>query len=372
MDLHTVGIALSNNIVTFYLDGANIGSLTNANWMDPFSYASGSNGVTILGYTGTNSTVTVPSMIGGLPVTSIGDNAFANQSGITSVLIPNSVTNIGSSVFSGCSNLTSVTIPDSVLSFGTGIFSDTRNVSINGSSSLIGYLSQNASVLGFSGNALTSIQNGGSASTFYGWIESWLASDNTFVSKIVSLVVAQVASNPSLANLMPKANQTLNFPSFKAVTLSTTPVTIPLKATSSAKLTNIIFSSGNDAVASVVSNSLLTINGAGSTTITASSPGNTNYMPASAAQPLVVNQAVQTLKFAAIPTQTLAKTSSLTLGAASSANLPVTYSVANTGVAIVSNNVLLLQGTGSTTVTATNAGNSIYLPASATQTLIVK
>jgi hypothetical protein len=46
--------------------------------------------------------------------------------------------------------------------------------------------------------------------------------------------------------------------------------------------------------------------------------------------------------------------------------------VANTGVAIVSNNVLLLQGAGSTTVTATQEGNSVYLPVSATQPLIVK
>jgi len=41
-------------------------------------------------------------------------------------------------------------------------------------------------------------------------------------------------------------------------------------------------------------------------------------------------------------------------------------------VAIVSNNVLLLQGTGTTTVTASQAGTTVFQPASATQTLIVK
>ena len=39
-------------------------------------------------------------------VTSIGDGAFANHSGLTSVTIPNSVTSIGDSAFNGCSGLT--------------------------------------------------------------------------------------------------------------------------------------------------------------------------------------------------------------------------------------------------------------------------
>ena len=57
-------------------------------------------------------------------VTSIGDYAFYNCSGLTSVTIGNSVTSIGSSAFSGCSGLTSVTIPNSVTSIGNGAFRD--------------------------------------------------------------------------------------------------------------------------------------------------------------------------------------------------------------------------------------------------------
>ena len=47
-------------------------------------------------------------------VTSIGDYAFYNCTGLTSITIPNSVTSIGSSAFSRCKGLTSITIPNSV------------------------------------------------------------------------------------------------------------------------------------------------------------------------------------------------------------------------------------------------------------------
>ena len=56
-------------------------------------------------------------------VTSIGDDAFYDRRGLTSVTIPNSVTSIGSSAFYGCSGLTSVTIPNSVTSIGNYAFS---------------------------------------------------------------------------------------------------------------------------------------------------------------------------------------------------------------------------------------------------------
>ena len=57
-------------------------------------------------------------------VTSIGDSAFLECTGLTSITIPNSVTSIGAGTFNGCSSLTSITIPDSVTSIGNGAFED--------------------------------------------------------------------------------------------------------------------------------------------------------------------------------------------------------------------------------------------------------
>ena len=55
-------------------------------------------------------------------VTSIGDYAFYNCSGLTKMAIPDGVTSIGDYAFCNCSGLTSITIPDSVTSIGERAF----------------------------------------------------------------------------------------------------------------------------------------------------------------------------------------------------------------------------------------------------------
>jgi hypothetical protein len=64
--------------------------------------------VTITGCTGLGA-VTIPSTINGLPVTRIGDSAFAFCP-LSSVTIPNSVTNIGDHAFAECTSLNAIAV----------------------------------------------------------------------------------------------------------------------------------------------------------------------------------------------------------------------------------------------------------------------
>ena len=57
-------------------------------------------------------------------VTTIGNSAFSDCTGLTSISIPNSVTNIGMDAFYGCKGLTSIEIPNSVTSIGGAAFCD--------------------------------------------------------------------------------------------------------------------------------------------------------------------------------------------------------------------------------------------------------
>ena len=55
-------------------------------------------------------------------VTSIGDSAFYDCTGLTGIIIPDSVTSIGGLAFESCTSLTNVIIPDSVTSIGDYAF----------------------------------------------------------------------------------------------------------------------------------------------------------------------------------------------------------------------------------------------------------
>ncbi len=117
------------------------------NWTDPdtgytWSYTVSGNNATIGGNKWATGDLVIPATINGYSVTSIGNYAFYECSGLTSVTIPNSVTSIDSYAFGGCSGLTSVTIPNSVTSIGSIAFggcSGLTSITIPNSVTSIGY-----------------------------------------------------------------------------------------------------------------------------------------------------------------------------------------------------------------------------------------
>ncbi len=131
--------------------------------------------ITITGYNGTNTTVTIPDTINGLPVTSIGNYAFENETSVASVTIPGSVASIGAYAFLG-SGLTSVTIGGSVTNIGAAAFgycSSLTNVTISGSVASIGgiaFILDPLMRISFQGNAPradNTVFSGASGTVYY-------------------------------------------------------------------------------------------------------------------------------------------------------------------------------------------------------------
>jgi hypothetical protein len=120
------------------------------------------NTVTSIGINAFKNNTLLTSVIIGSSVISIGANAFLNNTAITSVTIPNSVTSIGASAFQNAQGLTTLTIGNSVTTIGNSAFEGTFRLPaliIPDSVVTIGSLA-------FSGNnALTSLTLGNQLTT---------------------------------------------------------------------------------------------------------------------------------------------------------------------------------------------------------------
>ena len=93
----------------------------NAELIDNYVFSPYGNTYALYGYMGTDTNLQLPEKYKGENYI-IGDYAFYDCSGLTSVTIGNSVESIGGYAFDGCSGLTSVTIPNSVTSIGDYAF----------------------------------------------------------------------------------------------------------------------------------------------------------------------------------------------------------------------------------------------------------
>lgn len=107
---------------------------------DGFTYSIEGDKAVIDGYTGSETDITIPTEINGIPVKGIGEDPFGYYdfgsiilnrgssdsfaaSHLTSVVIPEGVTGIGNYTFDRCSSLTTVNIPEGVTNIGWFAFS---------------------------------------------------------------------------------------------------------------------------------------------------------------------------------------------------------------------------------------------------------
>ena len=136
--------------------------------------------------------------------------------------------------------------------------------------------------------------------------------------------------------------------------------TFSLTATNSSGL-SLSYASSNPKVATV-SGSLVTITGAGSTTITASETINPNFKAAvPVRQVLTVAKATQPLIFKTPPSEPFVQGNTFTLSANTSSN--VTFKSSNPHIISVNGTTATINGKGTVTITASLAGDGNYKPA---------
>jgi hypothetical protein len=153
------------------------------------------------------------------------------------------------------------------------------------------------------------------------------------------------------------ATQTITFTNPGAQTVGT-PLT--LSATASSNLA-VSYSSLTTPVCTV-SGSTATMLIAGTCTIQASQAGNSSYLPAtSSSQTFTVNLESQSITFNTIPTQTVG--TPLTLTAAASSGLAVTYTSTTLSICTVSGTAATMVTSGTCTIQATQPGNASYAAA---------
>ena len=66
--------------------------------------------------------VSIPAVLGGKQVASVGFGAFNACHGLTGVMLPNGIATIGDYAFNACDSLTAITIPETVTGIGAFAF----------------------------------------------------------------------------------------------------------------------------------------------------------------------------------------------------------------------------------------------------------
>ncbi len=173
---------------------------------------------------------------------------------------------------------------------------------------------------------------------------------------------ASIAINP--------ATQTVTFTPTSPVVFGIAPITLTASATSG--LTAFSYSTTSANTICTVAGNQLTITGAGVCNLTATQPGNANYLSASANATVTINPATQTVTFAPA-SPVIFGAAPVVLSAAATSGL-TTFNFATTSAAsicTVAGNTVTFTGGGACALTATQPGNANFQSASASATIVV-
>jgi len=326
----TIGADAFKNIasgaVGYYPAGAtgyaslSISSLTfevTASPASDFTRTTDGTSVTITGYIGTGGAVVIPGTIGGLPVTAIANQAFKDKTTITSITLPDSVlsigyeafyrceylatvslgsgvTTIGDWAFGHCYKLKSISIPNSVTSLGNGALSDCVELESvvlgNQVPSLGRYTFTNdyklssitlpASMASIGEQAFSHCRSLATVNFQQSLPPSVNADsfmDISILAKGYFFPAAMSAwSSVSISGLtfpQIKASQTINFGALPNKTVGDGAFAIAATASSGLAVSYV----SSDLNVATVNGNTVTILGAGTTTITASQPGDDTY-----------------------------------------------------------------------------------------------
>jgi len=214
------------------------------------------------------------------------------------------------------------------------------------------YVSDNANVVKITGNKVE-ITGAGNAN-----ITASHAGDENYFA----------AGNVSQPVFIAKSQQQIAFDALPEKTFGDANFTLSASNNSGVP---VVYESSNPSVATITLGNTVRIVGAGEAYITASSAGDNNYFAATPHQQLLtVNKSAQTVSLAVIPDKIYGD-EPFTLSGTSSASLPVTYNSPEPAKLLISGNTANIMATGTFTVTATQEGNSNYLPNTATRTFTV-
>lgn len=76
----------------------------------------------ITGISAWGASADIPQTLNGYTVTAINDKAFLNQTGLESLVLPDTVEYIGNNAFAGCTSLKSISLPENLAEMGSGTF----------------------------------------------------------------------------------------------------------------------------------------------------------------------------------------------------------------------------------------------------------